>query len=77
MQNLYFPSIDFKNLKKFNKKFVKTYNKKPNEVSILAYDALGLIYYCWYNNTINLEKISYIIKKVLKDCMVNLLLKKT
>ena len=23
---------------------------KPNQVSILAYDALGLIYYCWFNN---------------------------
>jgi len=50
MQNLHFPSIDFGNLKKFNKKFLNTFNEKPNEVSILAYDALGLIYYCWFNN---------------------------
>ena len=50
MQNLHFPSIDFDNLKKFNKKFLNTFNEKPNEVSILAYDALGLIYYCWSNN---------------------------
>ena len=50
MQNLHFPSIDFNNLKKFNKKFLKKFNEKPNEVSILAYDALGLIYYCWFNN---------------------------
>ena len=50
MQNLHFPSIDFDNLKKFNKKFLNTFNEKPNEVSILAYDALGLIYYCWFNN---------------------------
>jgi len=50
MKNLHFPSIDLKNLKKFNKKFVNTFNEKPNEVSILAYDALGLIYYCWLNN---------------------------
>ena len=50
MQNLYFPSVDYKNLKKFNKKFFKTFNEKPNKVSILAYDALGLIYYCWKNN---------------------------
>jgi len=51
MQNLHFPSIDFDNLKKFNKKFLNTFNEKPNEVSILAYDALGLIYYCWFNNS--------------------------
>ena len=24
--------------------------KVSNEVSILGYDALGLIYYCWANN---------------------------
>ena len=50
MQNLYFPSIDFNNLKKFNKKFINTFNEEANKVSILAYDALGLIYYCWFNN---------------------------
>ncbi len=50
MQNLHFPSIDLNNLKKFNKKYFKTYKEKPNKVSILAYDALGLIYYCWVNN---------------------------
>ena len=50
MLNLHFPSIDFDNLKKFNKKFLNTFNEQPNEVSILAYDALGLIYYCWSNN---------------------------
>ena len=56
MQNLHFPSIDFDNLKKFNKKFSNTFNKKPNKVSILAYDALGLIYYCWFNNNFQFEK---------------------
>ena len=50
MLNLHFPSIDFDNLKKFNKKFLNAFNERPNEVSILAYDALGLIYYCWSNN---------------------------
>ena len=50
LQNLHFPAINFDNLKKFNKKYLKSYNEKPNKVSILAYDALGLIYYCWLNN---------------------------
>jgi len=49
-QNLYFPAIDFDNYNKFNKKYFEIYKKKPNKVSILAYDALGLIYYCWVNN---------------------------
>ena len=50
LQNLHFPSVDLKNLKKFEKKYLNTFEEKPNQVSILAYDALGLIYYCWINN---------------------------
>jgi len=50
LQNLYFPSVDFDNLKKFEKKYLGTFEEKPSQVSILAYDALGLIYYCWFNN---------------------------
>jgi len=56
MQNLHFPAINFNNLKKFNKKFLNIFNEKPNKVSILAYDALGLIYYCWSNNNFQFEK---------------------
>ena len=56
LQNLHFPSIDLKNLKKFDKKFTKMFNEKTNKVSILAYDALGLIYYCWSNNNYNFKK---------------------
>ena len=50
LQNLYFPSIDFRNLKKFEKKYLDIFKEKPNKIAILAYDALGLIYYCWNNN---------------------------
>ncbi len=56
MQNLHFPSIDFDNLKKFKKNFLNTFDEDPNEVSILAYDALGLIYYCWSNNNFQFEQ---------------------
>ena len=62
MQNLYFPSINLKNLEKFNKKYFNKYNEKPNKVSILAYDALGLIYYCWANNNFQF-KISQLYNK--------------
>ena len=32
----------------------KTFNLEPNEITILSYDALGLIYYIWKkNNGIN------------------------
>ena len=66
MQNLHFPSIDFDNLKKFNKKFSNTFNEKPNKVSILAYDALGLIYYCWFNNNFQFKKNQLYHKKGFK-----------
>ena len=55
LQNLHFPSVDFNNLKKFEKKYLDTFKEKPNQVSILAYDALGLIYYCWLNNNAQFE----------------------
>ena len=66
MQNLHFPSIDFDNLKKFNKKFSNTFNEKANKVSILAYDALGLIYYCWFNNNFQFKKDQLYNKKGFK-----------
>ena len=58
MQNLHFPSVNFNNLKKFNNKYVKAYNEKPNKVTILGYDALGLIYHCWSSN--NLIQVHHI-----------------
>ena len=66
MQNLHFPSIDYKNFKKFNKKFLNTFNKQPNKVSILAYDALGLIYYCWSSNNFQFKQDQLYTKKGFK-----------
>ena len=66
MQNLHFPSIDLKNFKKFEKKYLKVYNQKPNEVSVLGYDALGLIYYCWKNNNFQFNKNQLFSKKGFK-----------
>ena len=41
IKNFYFPSINLKNLKKFNENdFNKFYNYKPNEITILSYDLL-------------------------------------
>jgi len=62
MQNLYFPSVNYKNLIKFNKRFFSKFKKRPNQVSILAYDALGLIYYCWFNNNFQFKKDQLYIK---------------
>ena len=66
MQNLRFPSIDFNNLKKYKRNFLNTFGENPNEVSILAYDALGLIYYCWFNNNFQFKKEQLFIKEGFK-----------
>ena len=66
MQNLHFPSIDYKNLTKFNKRFLNKFNEQPNKVSILAYDALGLIYYCWSNNNFQFKNDQLYAKKGFK-----------
>ena len=50
IKSLYYPSINYKQFKKYNKKYFKTFKKYPNEITILAYDALGLVYYAWKKN---------------------------
>ena len=47
IKNLYYPSINYKEFKKYNQKYFKKFNSYPNEITILTYDALGLIYYVW------------------------------
>ena len=50
IKNLYYPSVNFKEFKKYNNKYFKKFKTYPNEITILAYDALGLIYYAWKKN---------------------------
>tara|TARA_B100000945_G_scaffold300695_1_gene282777 strand:- start:1279 stop:2442 length:1164 start_codon:yes stop_codon:yes gene_type:complete len=47
IKSFYFPSVNLKNFKKFNENFNQSYGYKPNEITILAYDSIGLIYYIW------------------------------
>jgi len=61
IQPLYYPSINKKNLESFNKKFEKEYNTKPNHLSLLSYDLLGLIYYLSLQT--DLSNISDVFKK--------------
>ena len=44
-QPLYYPSINKKNLEDFKSKFFDEFNQKPNHLSLLSYDLIGLIYY--------------------------------
>ena len=54
VKNLYFPSVNLEEFKKYNENYFQTFGIQPQEITILAYDALGLIYYVWKkNNGIN------------------------
>ena len=65
VKNLYFPSVDMKQFKKYNDSYFKTFLQKPNEITILAYDALGLINYIWNkNNEINTINDFFIKEKI-------------
>ena len=50
IKNLYYPSVNYKEFTKYNNKFYKKFKFYPNEITILVYDALGLIYYAWKKN---------------------------
>ena len=50
IKNLYFPSVNMKKFKKYNENYFTSYGIKPDEITILAYDALGLIHYVWKKN---------------------------
>ena len=47
IKNLYYPSVNYNEFKKYNNKYFEKFKIYPNEITILAYDALGLIYYAW------------------------------
>jgi ABC-type branched-subunit amino acid transport system substrate-binding protein len=50
IKNLYYPSINYKEFKEYNINYFKKFNRYPNEITILTYDAVGLIYYVWKKN---------------------------
>ena len=50
IKDLYYPSVNFKEFNNYNKKYFKKFKVYPNEITILTYDALGLIYYTWKKN---------------------------
>ena len=47
IKNLYYPSINYREFKKYNQKYFEKFKSYPTEITILTYDALGLIYYAW------------------------------
>ena len=57
VSSLYYPSVNYKEFKKYKDNYFKIFNNFPSEITILAYDAIGLIYYAWKKkgkiNTVN------------------------
>ena len=57
---IYFPSINKKNYIKFTENYSKIYDSKPNQLSFLSYDLIGLVYYLLYENSFKISnKIFY------------------
>tara|TARA_B100001741_G_C16486984_1_gene567763 strand:- start:100 stop:1254 length:1155 start_codon:yes stop_codon:yes gene_type:complete len=50
VKSLYYPSVNYTEFKKYKDNYFKTFNIYPSEITILAYDAIGLIYYAWKKN---------------------------
>ena len=61
IQPIYYPSINRKNLKDFEEKFYKEFNQKPNYLSLLSYDLVGLIYYLSLNT--EMEDLNKLFRK--------------
>ena len=61
IQPIYYPSINRKNLKDFEEKFHKEFNQKPNYLSLLSYDLVGLIYYLSLNT--EMEDLNKLFRK--------------
>ena len=67
IKNLYYPSIDIKNFQTYQKKYFKTFGMQPSEITILTYDALGLIYYIWNKKNYKITSMKdFIIKDNIK-----------
>ena len=50
VKTLYYPSVNYSEFKKYKNNYFKVFKNFPSEMTILAYDALGLIYYIWKKN---------------------------
>ena len=65
-QSLYFPSINKENYDKFSKEYYSTFKEYPNQLSIISYDLIGLIYYLIYQNDFIIDKKLFIRKNKFK-----------
>jgi len=57
VKSLYYPSVNYREFKKYKDNYSKIFKNHPNEITILAYDAIGLVYYVWKKNN-NIKSIN-------------------
>tara|TARA_Y100001970_G_scaffold292179_1_gene432321 strand:- start:89 stop:1243 length:1155 start_codon:yes stop_codon:yes gene_type:complete len=50
VKSLFYPSVNYKEFNKYKNNYYKIFKNFPSEITILAYDAIGLIYYAWKKN---------------------------
>ena len=55
-QNLYFPSVNKKNFDEFRSEYQKKYSSEPNQISLIGFDLIGLIFYLSKENNFQLNK---------------------
>ena len=65
-QPLYFPSINYENYKEFSKNYYDQFNEYPNQLSIISYDVVGLIYYLILKNDFVIDDKLFIKKNKFK-----------
>jgi len=53
---IYFPSINKENYDLFIYEYNNFYESKPNQISFLSYDLIGLVYYLIYKNDFKISK---------------------
>ena len=66
IQPIYYPSINKSNYDDFISKFSKKFDFKPNHLSLLSYDLVGLIYYLSLTNNAQEISKSFKIKNTFK-----------
>ncbi len=66
IKEIYYPSVNFKNFSNFRKDYYKSFKMMPSEITILGYDAVGLIYYVWKKNKAINNVKNFIFKEKIK-----------
>ncbi len=74
-QPISFPSVNKRNFDKFNKEYEEFYKEPPNQLSLITYDLVGLIYYLLRQNDFLVDKKIFEEKNTFKGISGNFQIK--